>query len=127
MEVDQVPIVVSSFSFSSASSSAEETIEVIKKASAIKRKRTISSYPISSCNSSIVGSPMTKSDLRRIKNNEASKKSRSNRKQKQVSQSQMVSVLEEDIKKNTLLVSEYEALKAKMMEYITKGAASNRG
>ena len=123
MEVDQVPIVVSSFSFSSASSSAEETIEVIKKASPIKRKRNFSSYSISSCNSSTVGSPMTKADLRRIKNNEASKKSRSNRRQKQMSQSQMVSVLEEDIRRNTLLVAEYEALKAKMMEYITKGAS----
>ncbi len=123
MEVDQVPIVVSSFSFSSASSSTEETIEVIKKASPIKRKRNFSSYSISSCNSSTVGSPMTKADLRRIKNNEASKKSRSNRRQKQMSQSQMVSVLEEDIRRNTLLVAEYEALKAKMMEYITKGAS----
>lgn len=127
VEVDQVPIVVSSFSFSSTSSSTEETIEVNrKKTSTIKRKRTISSYS-SSCNSSAVGSPLTKSDLRRIKNNEASKKSRSNRRQKQMSQSQMVSVLEEDIRRNTLLVNEYEALKAKMMEYITKGAAaSNR-
>ena len=58
------------------------------------------------------------SDLRRVRNNEASRKSRQNRRKKQQTQAQMVDVLEAEGRRLNQKVKELEALKAEIMKYM---------
>ena len=59
------------------------------------------------------------SDLRRVRNNEASRKSRQNRRKKQQTQVQMVDVLEAEGRRLNQKVKELESLKAEIMKYMT--------
>jgi len=65
------------------------------------------------------------SDLRRIRNNESSRKSRLNRRQKFKTQLQMVSELEEEKRRLTLHVKELEELKALIMKHMTESRAKS--
>lgn len=60
------------------------------------------------------------SDLRRVRNNEASRKSRQNRRKKQQTQAQLVTILEEEGRRLVNQVKELEALKAEIMKYMTR-------
>ncbi|XP_057375977.1 uncharacterized protein LOC130696867 [Daphnia carinata] len=63
--------------------------------------------------------PSKNSDLRRVRNNEASRKSRQNRRKKLQTQAQLVDVLEEENRRLTNQIREFETLKAEMMKYMT--------
>lgn len=62
----------------------------------------------------------THSDLRRVRNNEASRKSRQNRRKKQQTQAQLVDVLEEEGRRLVNKIKELEDLKAEMMKYMMR-------
>ncbi|KZS13173.1 Uncharacterized protein APZ42_021638 [Daphnia magna] len=63
--------------------------------------------------------PSKNSDLRRVRNNEASRKSRQNRRKKLQTQAQLVDVLEEEGRRLTNKIKELETLKAEIMKYMT--------
>ena len=64
------------------------------------------------------------SDLRRVRNNEASRKSRQNRRKKLQSQTQLVEILQDEGRRLSQKVNELEALKAEIMKYITSNKTS---
>jgi len=64
------------------------------------------------------------SDLRRVRNNEASRKSRQNRRKKLQTQVQLVEILEDEGRRLTQKVKELESLKAEIMKYITSNKMS---
>ena len=59
-------------------------------------------------------------DLRRIRNNEASRKSRQNRRQRLSAQLSMLSDLEEQHQQLSVKVKQLEQLKSEMMKYLKK-------
>ena len=59
------------------------------------------------------------SDIRRVRNNEASRKSRQNRRKKLQTQAQLVDVLEEEGRQLNMRIKELETLKAEIMKYMT--------
>ncbi|XP_046651862.1 uncharacterized protein LOC124342763 [Daphnia pulicaria] len=59
------------------------------------------------------------SDIRRVRNNEASRKSRQNRRNKLQTQAQLVDVLEEEGRRLSNQIKELELLKAEIMKYMT--------
>lgn len=63
--------------------------------------------------------PSKNSDLRRVRNNEASRKSRQNRRKKLQTQSQLVDVLEEEGRRLANKIKELETLKVQIMKYMT--------
>lgn len=70
-------------------------------------------------------SNVSNSDLRRIRNNESSRKSRFNRRKKTEAQSKMVNQLEEDNRRLSLRVKQLEDLKALIMQHMTDNRAKS--
>lgn len=91
-------------------SSCDSAAEISLPPTPIPRSRATTNKRATKSNSS---------DLRRVRNNEASRKSRQNRRKKQQTQAQMVDVLEEESRRLNQKVKELEALKAEIMKYMT--------